>query len=71
MSLDGKTQMRKNYVSLIVCDELYALIAKEADKKGIAMSDVAVKSVAEHFNRLDLGYVPRVRPGRKRFKKPA
>ena len=57
-----------NYVSLKVCDELYDLIAKEADKKGLKMIDVVVLAVAEYFKRPDLGYVPRKPQGRKRVK---
>jgi hypothetical protein len=55
-----------NYVSLKVCDELYELIAKEADKNGIPMIDVVVLALAKHFKRPELGYVPRKRQGRKR-----
>ena len=59
------------YVSLKVCDELYKLIAKESDKEGIPMIDVVVRAIAEHFERPDLGYVPRKPQGRKRSKFPA
>jgi hypothetical protein len=59
-----------NYVSVKVCDELYKLIAKEADKKSLPMIDVAVRAIAEHFKRPDLGYVPRKPQGRRRTKQP-
>ena len=60
-----------NYISLKVCEELYELIAEEADDNGTAMIDVVVKAIAEHFGRPDLGYVPRKPQGRKRVKHPA
>lgn len=58
-----------NYVSLKVCDELYELIAKEADARGLAMIDVVVAAIADHFKRPDLGWVPRKPQGRKRTKR--
>lgn len=60
-----------NYVSLKVCDELYTLIAQEADKRGLPMIDVVVRVLAEHFKKPELGFVPRKQLGRKRIKQTA
>lgn len=59
-----------NYISVRVSDELYKLVAKEADKKQVAMIDVVVAAVAEHFKRPDLAGVPRkmASGGRRRVK---
>jgi hypothetical protein len=59
------------YISLKVCDELYGLVAKEADRDGINLIDIVVRALAEHFNRADLNWVPRKPQGRKRTKQPA
>lgn len=64
----SKRQQVPNYISLKVCDELYALVAREADRLGIKMIDVAVAAVANSFNRPDLAVVPRKPQGRKRLK---
>lgn len=61
-----------NYISLKVCEELYILIAEEADRNDEAMIDVVVRTLAEKFGRPDLGKVPRkTRTGRPRVKHPA
>lgn len=60
-----------NLMSIKVCDELYALIAQEADKRGLPMTDVIAAALAEHFGKPELGYVPRKPQGRKRVKQPA
>jgi hypothetical protein len=57
-----------NYISVKVCDELYALIAKEAERTDENLIDVVVRAVAAHFKRPDLGEVPRRAPGRKPWK---
>lgn len=69
MSL-AKKEVVPNYISLKVNDGLFALIAREADKRGTAMIDVVVSVVAEYFERPELGVVPRKRQGRKRTKYP-
>lgn len=71
MALEMRNSQVPNYISVKVCDELYALIAKEADKQGVKMIDVAVKAIAEHFKKPEFGYVPRKAQGRKRIKQPA
>jgi len=71
MSIPMKVPTVPNYISLKVCDELYEIIAKQADKNGEKMIDVAVRAIAAHFKRADLGYVPRKPQGRKRVKMPA
>ena len=72
MTLDAATRKTTvpNYISFKACDELYHLIAKEADRNGKAMIDVVVQAVAEKLGRPDLGYVPRKsQVGRPRSKK--
>lgn len=64
MSAEGTTV--PNYVSLKVCDEMYTLIAREADKRGVPMIEVVVSVLANHFKRPDLNFVPRQRMGRPR-----
>ncbi len=64
----SRAKQMPNYISLKVCDELYALIAKEADANGLPMIDVVVQALAEHFKQPALGYVPRKPQGRKRTK---
>lgn len=64
----GKQSVQKNYVNVKVCDELYAIIAREADATGKKLIDVVVKAIAESFNRPELGYVPRANAGRPRQK---
>ncbi len=59
-----------NYVSLKVSDEMYGLIANEADKRHTAMIDIVVLALSEFFKRPDLNYVPRKPQGRKRTKFP-
>lgn len=63
-----KKKMQINYVNVKVCDELYELIAREADNTGLNLIDVVVQAVAEHFKRPDLGVVPRKTLGRPRQK---
>lgn len=70
MSESGAKQMAVP-MSIKICEELYEIITKEADKKGLAMTDVIAIALAQHFKRPDLGYVPRNRQGRKRTKQPA
>lgn len=60
-----------NYISLKVCDELFGLVARESDDRGVPMIDVVVAALAKHFKRPDLGFVPRKPQGRKRLKQPA
>lgn len=57
-----------NYLSLKVCDELFALIANQADAEGVPMIDIAVRLLAKAYKRPDLGFVPRKPLGRKRRK---
>jgi len=61
--------MRKNatpnYISVKVGDELYDLILAEAQERGIGLIDVVVQAVAEHFDKPELGWVPRGVPGPK------
>lgn len=66
-----KVKQMPNLMSIKVCDELYALIAKEADAKGVAMTDIIASALAEHYGKPELGYVPRKPQGRKRYKQPA
>lgn len=66
-----RKQMVPNYVNVKVCDELFNLIAKEADDTGKHLIDVVVQAVADHFGRPELGYVPRKAVGRPRQKKLA
>lgn len=58
-----------NYVSLKLCDELYALLAKEAEARALPMNEIVAQAVAEKFGRPELGYVPRKAQGRKPWKK--
>ena len=60
-----------NYVSLKLCDELYSLLVKEAAERAIPMNELVAQYVAEHFNRPELGYVPRKAQGRKPWKDQA
>ena len=60
--------MKKKFMSLVICEDLYNVIAKEADKRSIPMSEVMVVAIASHFGRPSLGYVPRDRLGRPRTK---
>lgn len=60
-----------NYISVKVCDELFGLVAREADEEGVPMIDVVVRAIAQHFERPDLAFVPRKPQGRKRQKFPA
>ena len=69
-----ETRDRKvpNFMSIKVCNELYNLIAEEADRNDESMIDVIVRAVALQFNRPDLAVVPRKsRVGRPRIKHPA
>lgn len=66
-----RKQQVPNYISIKVCEELYGLIARDADKNGVGLIDVVVRVVAEHFKRPDLGFVPRKPQGRKRIKQLA
>lgn len=59
-------QTMPNYLGLKLCDELYDLVAAEADEKGQPMIEVAVRKLAEAFSRPELGYVPRKKLGRPR-----
>ncbi len=51
--------------------ELKDLLAEEADKDDLAMSEVVVRVLAERYGRPDLAIVPRKRPGRPRKEVPA
>jgi len=66
-----KVKQMPNQMSIKVCDELYALIAREADAKGVAMTDVIAAALAAHFGKPEFGYVPRLPQGRKRIKQTA
>lgn len=54
------------YISLKVCEELYEIIAREADREHVPMIDIVVRTLAHHFKHPELGYVPRQRLGRPR-----
>ncbi len=65
-SASARKSIMPNYVSVKVCDELYDLIAQEADRLGKPMIDIVVAAVAEKFGRPDLSDVPRRPMGRPR-----
>lgn len=54
-----------NYISVKVCDDLYQLIAQEAQSSGENLIDVVVRVMAEHYKRPELGRVPRKTRRRK------
>lgn len=54
------------YISLKVCDQLYSLIARTADKEHVDLIDVAVRAVATALGRPELGWVPRKKRGGRR-----
>lgn len=56
------------FMSIKVCEELYLLIAEEADRLGMAMTDVIAKRLAKSFKRPELGFVPRKPQGRRRVR---
>ena len=58
-------QVDPKFITLKVCDELYSLVMREAAGNNVAMVDVVVHALAEHFEREDLDYVPRRPQGRK------
>lgn len=62
----GRNEEMPNYISIKVCDKLFKLIAKDADKSGKGMIDICVAALAAHYGKPDLGYVPRKTPGRRR-----
>ncbi len=71
MSQSSRGKNVPNFMSIKVCDDLYNLIADEADENEEAMIDVIVRVLADHFERPELGRVPRRPQGRKRVKHPA
>lgn len=71
MGAEKRKQTVPNYISVKICDELYWLVAGEADRNESPLIDVVVKALAEHFGRPELGFVPRKPQGRKRVKQPA
>ncbi len=58
-------------IDVKVSPDLYALIAAEADRRGVSLGELLVQFAAAHFNRPDLDYVPRKRLGRPRKEVPA
>ena len=54
------------YISLKVSEDLYDLIARDADDEDMPMNEFVVHVLAAHFKRDDLDYVPRMRRGRPR-----
>ena len=54
------------HVNLKMTNELFDLIAREADDKNLPVSELIVRQLAEKNGRLDLAYVPRKRLGRPR-----
>lgn len=50
--------------------ELGDLLAQEADKEKLPLSEWVVKLIAKRFERPDLGEVPRISFGRPRAKRP-
>jgi hypothetical protein len=69
--MERETTEMPSYVSLKLSSELYDLVAAKADELDVAMIDVVVRVLAEHFKRPDLAYVPRKRAGRPRKDKVA
>ena len=53
------------YISVKVGRELYKLILQEANAREIDLIDVVVQATAKHFNKPELGYVPRAKRGPK------
>jgi len=45
---------------------LKELAGQEADKRGIPLSELVVRALAEYLSRPDLAIVPRKIPGRRR-----
>lgn len=66
-----RKKIMPNYVSVKVCDELYDLIAQEADRLNKPMIDIVVAAIAEKFGRPDLASVPRRPMGRPRTNRVA
>lgn len=66
--ITGDSPVSKNYVSVKVCDELYALLAAEAKRRHVNLIDVAVSAIAAQLGHPEFGYVPREPLGRPRTK---
>lgn len=69
--MNTKDKQMPNFMSIKVCDELYNLIADEADRQQKPMTDVIAEALAKHFGHPEFGYVPRKPQGRRRVKHPA
>jgi hypothetical protein len=62
-------QRMPNYISLKVGDELYGLLAGQADARGVPLNEACAQILAEGLGRPELGYVPRkTQMGRPRTK---
>lgn len=53
-------------VDLKLNDELYDLVAAEADRRGMSLAEVVVERLSHSFGRKDLNTIPRKKLGRPR-----